>query len=68
MDGSKLPKSTNRQLRDYEASIADAEAQLQRTRAQIVEDISEKEAELIALNSQLTRLDRTLHRAAPIGG
>ena len=59
-----LPKATNRQLRDYENSIAAAKAQLLQNRSSIVEDIQEREAELRALKNMLASLDRTLHNVA----
>ena len=66
-DRSNLPKSTNRLLRDYAVQIDQHREGLLKIRSQLVEDIEEKEAELIALNKQLADVDKIVQSVPTIG-
>lgn len=56
----RVPKSVNRQLRGYAQRLDSLRADTLRLRAEVVEEIETKEAELRALNMQLEDIDRTV--------
>ncbi len=58
---SRVPKRTNRRIRDYAIEIDAHRQHLLSLRARIVEDLEEAEAEVQALRAQVRDIDRTLH-------
>jgi hypothetical protein len=64
----RIPKSTNRMLRQMAQQHDELRASMLRLREEVVEEIETKEAELRALNIQLQAIDRTVQEASPYNG